>query len=123
MATLKSLADEIASALEQRGMTRRDLTHKAGVSRQAVYRLLMGHDVQLTTLLAVAAVLDLEITAVPAALVRVMPELKSASEDAPSNLADVAEARRLNQDSNSRGHVPSAIQMRIAARKGPKVTR
>lgn len=122
MATLKSLADEIALALEQSGMTRRDLTQKAGVSRQALYRLLMGHDVQLTTLLAVADVLDLEITAVPAGLGRVMPELRSASADSTSNFVNVAEARRLAQDSNSRGHVPSAIQKRIAARKGPKVT-
>ena len=122
MTTLKSLADEFASALEQRGMTRRDLTQRAGVSRQAVYRLLMGHDVQLTTLLAVAAVLDLEITAVPAGLSRVMPELRSDPPDSPSNLVNVTQARQPAQDNNSRGHVPSAIQKRIAARKARKVT-
>lgn len=60
---------ELAANLEQRrralGLSFLDLTRQSGVSRQAIYRLFHGQDVQLTTLLAVCKVLDTDLLTVP----------------------------------------------------------
>lgn len=62
----------LSASLEQRrkamGLSFIDLTLKTGLSRQAIYRLFHGQDVQLTTLMAVCKVLKLEVMALPLGL-------------------------------------------------------
>ncbi|RZI63375.1 MAG: XRE family transcriptional regulator, partial [Variovorax sp.] len=61
MSTPLDIADRLEAARQASGLTRQALTEKAGVSRQAVYRLLKGQDVQVSTLLAVMDVLQLDL--------------------------------------------------------------
>lgn len=96
MSTLLELAERVEAARRASGLTRQALTEKAGVSRQAVYRLLKGNDVQVSTLLAVMDVLQLDLVTVPRALERGLPELR-----APA-------------DGSSATHALSAVQQRLA---------
>ena len=99
MSTPLDIADRLEAARQASGLTRQALTEKAGVSRQAVYRLLKGQDVQVSTLLAVMDVLQLDLVTVPRALERGLPELRTAAEGNPS-------------------HALSAVQQRLARIKG-----
>lgn len=58
-------------------MTWADLAMKAGVSRQAVYRISKGHDVQVSTMLSVMDVLGLDLVALPRGMDRLVPDLKA----------------------------------------------
>ena len=78
MTTALELADRLEATRQSRGLTRQALTTRAGVSRQAVYRLFRGHDVQLSTLLAVMEVLQLDLATLPRTLERGLPELGAA---------------------------------------------
>lgn len=96
MTTSLELAQHLEAARLASGLTRQALTEQAGVSRQAVYRLFKGNDVQLSTLLAVMEVLQLDLVTLPRTLKRGMPEF-GAAPSAP--------------------HAPSAVQRRLAALK------
>ena len=98
MTTPLELAQRLEAARTASGLTLQALTEQAGVSRQAVYRLFKGNDVQVSTLLAVADVLQLDLVTLPRALKRGLPELAEA--------ADAA------------SHVMSAVQRRLAHLKG-----
>ena len=98
MTTPLELAQRLEAARTASGLTLQALTEQAGVSRQAVYRLFKGNDVQVSTLLAVAEVLQLDLVTLPRALKRGLPELAEAA-DASS-------------------HVMSAVQRRLANLKG-----
>jgi transcriptional regulator with XRE-family HTH domain len=96
MSTSLELAHQLEAARLASGLTRQELTSRAGVSRQAVYRLFKGSDVQLSTLLAVMEVLQLDLVTLPRSLKRGMPEFGVAS---------------------SVPHAPSAVQQRLARLK------
>lgn len=96
MSTSLQLAQRLETARLASGLTRQQLTEQAGVSRQAVYRLFKGNDVQLSTLLAVMEVLQLDLVTLPRTLQRGMPEFGGAS---------------------SAPHAPSAVQRRLATLK------
>ena len=101
MSTVCALAQQLETTRLARGLTRQQLTEKAGVSRQAVYRLFKGNDVQLSTLLAVMDVLELDLLTMPRALKR--------------GLVDVGPiAGGLPPDSV---HSMSAVQQRLARLK------
>ena len=93
MSTLLELAERVEAARRSSGLTRQALTEKAGVSRQAVYRLLKGQDVQVSTLLAVMDVLQLDLVTVPRALERALPELRTAAEGNPSHALSAVQQR------------------------------
>ena len=96
MSTSLELAQRLEAARQATGLTRKALTEQAGVSRQAVYRLLKGDDVQVSTLLAVMDVLGLDLATVPRNLQRGLPELGA---------VDAMPGR----------HAPSAVQQRLAS--------
>lgn len=96
MTTSLDIAQHLETARLASGLTRQELTSRAGVSRQAVYRLFKGNDVQVSTLLAVMEVLQLDLLCLPRTLKRGMPEF-SAAILAP--------------------HAPSAVQQRLAQLK------
>lgn len=95
MTTALELAQHLEAARLASGLTRQALTEQAGVSRQAVYRLLKGHDVQVSTLLAVMEVLQLDLLTLPRTLKRGMPELGAAAAPAPASHTLSAVQRRL----------------------------
>ena len=102
MTTSLELAQHLDTARLASGLTRQQLTEQAGVSRQAVYRLFKGHDVQLSTLLAVMDVLQLDLLTLPRALKRSLPDVSlAASGSAAPNPA----------------HAMSAVQQRLASLK------
>ncbi|RZL64665.1 MAG: XRE family transcriptional regulator [Variovorax sp.] len=115
MTTPLELADRLEAARLASGLSRQALTEQAGVSRQAVYRLLKGNDVQVSTLLAVTEVLQLDLVTLPRALKRGLPELG----DAPA-VAATATAPLQPSPASSRpsSHVMSAVQRRLADLKG-----
>ena len=82
-------------------MTRQQLTAQAGVSRQAVYRLFKGNDVQLSTLLAVMDLLQLDLLTLPRALKRSLPDVGVVPAGAAPNAS----------------HTMSAVQQRLASLK------
>ena len=112
MSTSLELAERLEAARRASGLTRKALTEKAGVSRQAVYRLFKGDDVQLSTLLAVMDVLALDLVTVPRALQRGLPELGAI--DSPMPRATAAAAPIGASPTTSGRHVPSAVQQRLA---------
>ena len=93
MSTPLDIADRLEAARQASGLTRQALTEKAGVSRQAVYRLLKGQDVQVSTLLAVMDVLQLDLVTVPRARERGLPELRTAAEGNPSHALSAVQQR------------------------------
>ncbi|MGJ7489597.1 helix-turn-helix domain-containing protein [Variovorax sp. ZT4R33] len=93
MSTLLELAERVEAARRSSGLTRQALTEKAGVSRQAVYRLLKGNDVQVSTLLAVMEVLQLDLVTVPRALERALPELRTATDGEPTHALSAVQQR------------------------------
>lgn len=115
MSTSLELAQSLEAARLASGLTRQQLTEQAGVSRQAVYRLFKGNDVQVSTLLAVMEVLQLDLATVPRALKRALPELSlgkasPATAQAGTGAAPVASPR-------ASSHVLSAVQRRLAGLK------
>ena len=101
MSTALELASRLQAARLASGLTRQQLTEKAGVSRQAVYRLLKGNDVQVSTLLAVMDVLQLDLLALPRLLQRGLPDVGQHDTDLLPN----------------RTHTMSAVQQRLASLK------
>ncbi len=101
MTTPLDLVQHLEAARLARGLTRQQLTEKAGVSRQAVYRLLKGNDVQVSTLLAVIEVLKLDLLTVPRALKRTLPDVGMPTTEAPHKPT----------------HAMSAVQQRLASLK------
>lgn len=101
MTTTLDLAQKLEAARLASGLTRQQLTEQAGVSRQAVYRLFKGHDVQLSTLLAVMDVLQLDLLTLPRALKRSLPDV------------GITPARAAAAPS----HTMSAVQQRLASLK------
>lgn len=101
MSTALELAGRLQAARLASGLTRQQLTEKAGVSRQAVYRLLKGNDVQVSTLLAVMEVLQLDLLALPRGLQRGLPDVGQPDTDLSPN----------------RTHTMSAVQQRLASLK------
>jgi transcriptional regulator with XRE-family HTH domain len=121
MSTSLELARRLEAARLARGLTRQQLTEQAGVSRQAVYRLFKGNDVQVSTLLAVMEVLQLDLATVPRSLKRALPEL-SLSDATPAEAkarakaaADAGAAAPPRAPASS--HVLSAVQRRLAGLK------
>ena len=68
MTTAIELAERLEAARLATRRTRQQLTGQSGVSRRAVYRLLKSNDAQVSTLLAVIAVWQLDLVTVPRAL-------------------------------------------------------
>ena len=101
MTTPLELVEHLNAARLASGLTRQQLTEKAGVSRQALYRLLKGNDVQLSTLLAVIDVLQLDLLTMPRALKRTLPDVGAAATGAPHKPT----------------HAMSAVQQRLAGLK------
>ena len=101
MSTSLDLAQHLEAARLASGLTRQQLTAQAGVSRQAVYRLLKGHDVQVSTLLAVMDVLQLNLLTLPRALKRSLPDVGTPSDGVATSPA----------------HAMSAVQQRLASLK------
>jgi transcriptional regulator with XRE-family HTH domain len=124
MTTLQTLAQNLEAALLRKGLTRQELAEKAGVSRQAVYRLLKGHDVQVTTLLAVGDVLGLDLVALPKHLVRGLPELMGAQHPGGFHPSDASQAPSSFFAAKELEHIPSAVQKRMAERRvGPWIAK
>ncbi len=113
MSTPLELAQRLEAARLARGLTRQELTEQAGVSRQAVYRLLKGNDVQVSTLLAVMEVLQLDLATVPRALQRALPELSLSEPGLGHGNAGAAPAPA----ASASAHVLSAVQQRLAGLK------
>ena len=111
MSTSLELAQRIEAARQARGLTRKALTEQAGVSRQAVYRLFKGDDVQVSTLLAVMDVLELDLATVPRTLQRGLPELGTADVYARGRPAPALIASEPDRPAT---HVLSAVQQRLA---------
>ena len=109
MSTSLDLAQRLEAALQASGLTRKALTAQAGVSRQAVYRLLRGDDVQVSTLLAVMDVLGLDLATVPRTLQRGLPELGAAEAYTPSWQVPAVVAA----EPEPATHVLSAVQQRL----------
>ncbi|MES2413584.1 MAG: helix-turn-helix transcriptional regulator [Pseudomonadota bacterium] len=63
MTTTTQIAKTLENERKRQGLTATEVINRAGVSRAAVYRLFKGGDVQLTTLLAVAGTLGLDLVA------------------------------------------------------------
>ena len=101
MNTSLDLAQHLEAARLTKGLTRQQLTEQAGVSRQAIYRLLKGHDVQLSTLLAVMEVLQLDLLTLPRALKRGLPDVGMPAGSVATSPA----------------HAMSAVQQRLASLK------
>lgn len=101
MSTSLDLAQHLEAARLASGLTRQQLTEQAGVSRQAVYRLLKGHDVQLSTLLAVMEVLQLDLLTLPRAFKRTLPDVGMSADGVATQPA----------------HAMSAVQQRLASLK------
>lgn len=101
MSTSLDLAQHLEAARLASGLTRQQLTEQAGVSRQAVYRLLKGHDVQVSTLLAVMEVLQLDVLTLPRALKRTLPDVGTQAGGMATQPA----------------HAMSAVQQRLASLK------
>ena len=101
MSTSFDLAQHLEAARLTSGLTRQQLTEQAGVSRQAVYRLLKGHDVQVSTLLAVMEVLQLDLLTLPRVIKRGLPDLGT-------TVVGVAPQST---------HAMSAVQQRLASLK------
>lgn len=114
MSTSLDLAQRLEAARLASGLTRQQLTEQAGVSRQAVYRLFKGNDVQVSTLLAVMDVLQLDLATVPRALKRALPEL-DLSEPASTPRQGKTGAAPATPERAS--HVLSAVQRRLAGLK------
>ncbi|CAN5401846.1 hypothetical protein BH10PSE18_BH10PSE18_37340 [soil metagenome] len=111
MSTSLELAQRLEAARKARGLTRKALTEQAGVSRQAVYRLFKGDDVQVSTLLAVMNVLELDLATVPRTLQRGLPELGTTDVYARGRPAPALIAAEPDHPST---HVLSAVQQRLA---------
>lgn len=101
MTTSSELAQHLEAARSRSGLTRQQLTELAGVSRQAVYRLFKGNDVQLSTLLAVMEVLQLDLVTLPRAHQRALPDVGQATSPPPAQPV----------------HAMSAVQQRLASLK------
>jgi transcriptional regulator with XRE-family HTH domain len=114
MSTPLELAQSLEAARLSSGLTRQELTEKAGVSRQAVYRLLKGNDVQVSTLMAVMDVLQLDLVTLPRSLRRGLPEF-SLVDKIPARVGHTgfAAAAATNTPKTST-HVMSAVQRRLA---------
>lgn len=95
---LSALSSQLEDRRKALGLTFLELTGECGVSRQAVYRLFHGQDVQLTTLLAVCKVLKLELATWPVGI-------RLAAEPLP--LGTNASAMPVHAS------VPSALEMRM----------
>lgn len=68
MKTTLDIAASLEAARVRLGISKQDLALQAGLSRQSVFRLFAGADVQLTTMLAIANALRLDIVALPSGL-------------------------------------------------------
>lgn len=119
MSTSLELAQRLEAARLASGLTRQQLTEQAGVSRQAVYRLFKGNDVQVSTLLAVMEVLQLDLATVPRALKRALPELDLRDAAPAAARAKVKANTTTNAVSPpaASSHVLSAVQRRLAGLK------
>ncbi|MGJ7615345.1 MULTISPECIES: helix-turn-helix domain-containing protein [unclassified Variovorax] len=113
MSTSLDLAQRLEAARLASGLTRQQLTEQASVSRQAVYRLFKGNDVQVSTLLAVMEVLQLDLATVPRALKRGLPELGLSDAALPPGSTGAMPAASPGNSS----HVLSAVQRRLASLK------
>lgn len=117
MSTSLELAQRLEAARLASGLTRQQLTERAGVSRQAVYRLFKGNDVQVSTLLAVMEVLQLDLATVPRALKRALPELDLRdAAPVPAQVRAKATTNAVSPPAAS-AHVLSAVQRRLAGLK------
>lgn len=114
MTTPLELAERLEAARLASGLSRQALTEQAGVSRQAVYRLFKGNDVQVSTLLAVMEVLQLDLVTLPRALRRGLPEL---GETAAATASTPAQPSPPSPPSS---HAMSAVQRRLADLKGSR---
>ena len=101
------LAQQLEAARLASGLTLQALTAQAGVSRQAVYRLFKGNDVQVSTLLAVMEVLQLDLVTVQRALKRGLPDIGR-----PGRLP-LAHSEPAATAAPSPTHVMSAVQRRL----------
>ncbi|MES2398809.1 MAG: helix-turn-helix domain-containing protein [Pseudomonadota bacterium] len=114
MTTSFELAAILENERKRQALTVTDIIKRTGVSRAAVYRLLKGGDVQLTTLLAVTDLLGLDLIAMRTDVARLMP-------DAASEVS-AATRRTLAQEKNrQREAVPgplSAVDARAARLQG-----
>jgi transcriptional regulator with XRE-family HTH domain len=118
MSTSLELAQRLEAARLASGLTRQQLTEQAGVSRQAVYRLFKGNDVQVSTLLAVMEVLQLDLATVPRSLKRALPELSLGKPDPATAATAQANAGAAPAASpRAASHVLSAVQRRLAGLK------
>lgn len=113
MSTSLDLAQRLEAARQARGLTRKALTEQAGVSRQAVYRLFKGDDVQVSTLLAVMDVLELDLATVPRTLQRGLPELGTADTSVHARGRPVS-ALIASEPDRPATHALSAVQQRLA---------
>lgn len=112
-----------SSSLDQRrkamGLSFIDLTRETGLSRQAIYRLFHGQDVQLTTLLAVCKVLQLDVMAVPWGIASLVAEARPPSSSATlaGHAPSVSTGRSTVPQQgvvSAQSSVPSALEMRMS---------
>ena len=68
MTTLHQLSKALEAARVQRGLSTSDLSGKAGVSRAGLYRFAAGGDIRLSTFLALADSLALDVVLAPQAV-------------------------------------------------------
>ncbi len=89
MTTIHQLATSLGDAREQQGLTVTDLAARSGVARAALYRFAKDGDIRLTTFLALADTLGLDVVLAPKAV--------STSLQASVSVSPIAAAHLVNQ--------------------------
>ncbi len=101
MTSIRQLATSVSDAREQQGLSVTDLAARSGVARAALYRFANDGDIRLTTFLAMADTLGLDVVLAPKAV--------STSLQASVSASPVAAAHLVNQP-------PAGAQSSVDAR-------
>ncbi|MDB5964308.1 MAG: hypothetical protein JWQ72_808 [Polaromonas sp.] len=117
MTTTADIARSLDLERQRQGLTATDLIERAGVSRAALYRLIKGGDVQLTTLLAITNALGLDLVAMRGNLARLMPEVGT---QAPATASEPAPPPRMSAAARSPA-VPSTGPLSAVAARAARL--
>ena len=99
MKTLGQIANVLRTQLARRGGTQEALSHEAGISRQTLSKVLSGHaDFKVTTLLALADRLGLELVLLPKDAARGMGQTEASTPAIKSRVQAVLENLKRHRD-------------------------
>ena len=108
MTTIHQLANSLGDAREQQGLSVTDLAARSGVARAALYRFAKDGDIRLTTFLAMADTLGLDVVLAPRAV--------STSLQASVSVGSMAAAHPVSQPPAPAGPM-SAVDSRLSEMK------